>query len=239
VLDVKVGRGAFMKDEGRARELATALVRVGTRAGKRVVALLTDMSAPLGRAVGNAIETREALDVLNGGGPLDLVECTALLAAEMLVLGGAARDAESARARVSAVIADGSAARVMERMIAAQGGDARVVAEPERLVVAGEEVAVLADRAGWVAGADALEIGLAAVAMGAGRTRADQSVDSGVGIVIDAKPGTEVAAGDALARLFVRARADADKVLERVRAAFSIADARPRATPLLLGRVQE
>src|SRR3984957_11890835 len=104
VLDVKVGRGAFMKDLARARELAAALVRVGTRAGKRVVAQLTDMESPLGTAVGNAIETREALDVLAGGGPADLVECTLQLGAEMLVLGGVAKDEGDARARLGKAI---------------------------------------------------------------------------------------------------------------------------------------
>src|SRR5580704_582880 len=114
VLDVKVGRGAFMKDLPRARALAEALVRVGTRAGKQVVALLTRMESPLGAAVGNAIETREALDVLAGGGPADLVECTMRLGAEMLVLGGRATSEAEARARLAAAIASGEAARTAE-----------------------------------------------------------------------------------------------------------------------------
>src|SRR6202453_196221 len=115
VLDVKVGRGAFMKDETRARALADVLVRVGTRAGKKVVAPLTEMDAPLGVAVGNAIETREAFDVLAGGGPPDVVECTLALGAEMLVLGGKAVDAATARAALRAAIASGAGARVAER----------------------------------------------------------------------------------------------------------------------------
>src|SRR4029079_15022555 len=127
VLDVKVGRGAFMKTEAQARTLAEALVRVGTAAGKRGRALLTDMSAPLGRAVGNANETREAIEILKGGGPADLLECTLALGAEMLILGGVAATAAEARARMQQAIASGAAAAVMEKMIAAQGGDARVV----------------------------------------------------------------------------------------------------------------
>src|SRR5580704_11975475 len=136
VLDVKVGRGAFRKDERAARALARSLVRGRALAGKRVVALLTDMESPLGAAVGNAIETREALDVLAGGGPADLVECTMRLGAEMLVLGGRATSEAEARARLAAAIASGEAARTAERMIQAQGGDPRVVGDRSRLQVA-------------------------------------------------------------------------------------------------------
>ena len=239
VLDVKVGRGAFMKDLARARELATALVRVGTRAGKRVVALLTAMESPLGAAVGNANETREAIDVLHGRGPADLVECTYLLGAEMLVASGKAKSAAEARGLLSGAIARGDAARVMERMIAAQSGDPRVVEDPERLETAKVSVAVLAPRAGFVARVDALEIGLAAVSMGAGRTRADQKVDPTVGISVDVKPGASVARGEPLARIFVRDAQGAAKIEARVRAAFVIEDQAPALSPLLLGRVEE
>ncbi|HVH43238.1 MAG TPA: thymidine phosphorylase, partial [Labilithrix sp.] len=177
VLDVKVGKGAFMKSEERARALADKLVRVGTRAGKKVVAVLTRMDAPLGRAVGNANETREALEVLHGRGPADLVENTLVLGAEMLVLGQKAKDVAEGTAKLRAAIANGDAVRVMEKMVAAQGGDASVVADPSKLVVASEVVPVKAPRDGFVTGIDALAIGLTGVAMGAGRTRADQKVD--------------------------------------------------------------
>jgi pyrimidine-nucleoside phosphorylase len=237
VLDVKVGRGAFMKTEADARALADALVRVGTRAGKRVVALLTDMEAPLGAAVGNAVETREAFDVLAGGGPADLVECTMCLGEEMLVLGGVAKAADEARLRLEAAVASGTAARMAERMIEAQGGDPRVVADRARLEVAGEEVTVRAPRDGFVVRADALTIGLAAVAMGAGRTRADQDVDHGVGVYVDAKPGARVARGEPLARLRVRSGYDATAVVQRVTSAYTIADAPPPLSPLVIGRV--
>jgi pyrimidine-nucleoside phosphorylase len=236
VLDVKAGRGAFMKDLGRARELAEALVRVGKGAGKKVVAVLTDMESPLGRAVGNAIETREALELLHGQGPDDLAECTRLLAAEMLVLGGKARDAAGAREILERAVASGDAARVAEKMIAAHGGDARVVADPSRLELAPVEVVVPAPREGWVGRLDALEIGLAAMAMGAGRTRADQAVDHGVGIRLERKPGDRVAKGDPLARLYVRAAAP--EAAARVEAAFAIFDAAPAARPLVLGRIE-
>jgi pyrimidine-nucleoside phosphorylase len=239
VLDVKVGRGAFMKDEARATELATKLVRVGTRAGKKVVAVLTRMDAPLGKAVGNANETREALEVLHGKGPADLVECTLVLGAEMLVLGGKAKDVSEATTKLREAIASGAAVRVMERMVEAQGGDPSVVANPGRLEIAKETVEVRASRAGFVTGIDALAIGLTGVAMGAGRTRADQAVDPAVGIEIEAKPGDAVAVGQVIARLLVRNKGDADALLERVAGAFSYGDAAPSKLPLVVARITE
>ena len=237
VLDVKVGRGAFMKDETRARALAEALVRVGTRAGKKVVALLTAMDAPLGVAVGNANETREAIDVLHGGGPADLVECTLALGAEMIVLGAKAGTLEEARGMLAQAIARGDGARVFERMIEAQGGDPRVVAEPTRLAIAPVEVIVPAPAGGFVASVDAMAIGLAAVAMGAGRARADSRVDPAVGISIEAKPGAAVKAGDPLARIHVHRAADADAIVERVRRAFDLSPAPLPPSPLVRGRL--
>ncbi len=238
VLDVKVGRGAFMKSLEDARALAQALVSVGTRAGKRVVAVLTRMDDPLGLCIGNANETREAIEVLHGRGPSDLVECTYALADEMLVVGGAAADTGAARAQVERAVASGAALAVMEKLVAAQGGDPRVVAEPTLLAMAPEKVEVRADRSGVVTGIDALELGLAAVAMGAGRTRADQAVDHGVGIDLVRKPGDRVAAGDVLATLFVRRATDAPE--DRVRSAFAIGEGAPDgASALVLERIAE
>jgi pyrimidine-nucleoside phosphorylase len=237
VLDVKVGRGAFMKDEAHATQLAEKLVRVGTRAGKKVVAVLTRMDAPLGSAVGNANETREALEVLHGKGPADLVECTLVLGAEMLVLGGRAKDAAEATAKLRAAIASGEAVAVMEKMVAAQHGDPKVVADPSRLEVAKETIEVRAARAGFVTDIDALAIGLTGVAMGAGRTRADQAVDPAVGIAIDAKPGDAVQVGQVLARLFVRERSHGDGLVERVSGAFQLGDAKPAPRDLVIKRL--
>ncbi len=237
VLDVKVGRGAFMKTEAEARTLAEALVRVGTAAGKKVVALLTDMSAPLGRTVGNAIETREAIEVLHGKGPADLVECTMALGAEMLTLGNVAHTHEEARALLQKAITSGKAAEVMERMIAAQHGDPRVVADLSRLPEAEVMVEVQADRDGYVTGIDPLEIGLSAVAMGAGRTRADQAVDPAVGIELEVTRGSRVERGAALARLYVRKPSDAAAILPRIQAAFRIGDAAEPVPSLVISRV--
>ncbi|MDI1451201.1 thymidine phosphorylase [Polyangium sp. 6x1] len=237
VLDVKVGRGAFMKTERDARALAEALVRVGKAAGKRVVALLTDMSTVLGRTVGNAIETREAIDVLKGGGPDDLVECTLALGAEMLVLGDVASSIEEAREKLRDAITSGRGARVFERMIEAQGGDPGVVEDPLRLPRAPETVLVPSEADGFVAAIDPLEIGLAAVAMGAGRTRADQKVDHAVGIEILAPRGAGVRRGEPLARLHVRGAAAAEAVADRVQNAFRVSSAPEASPPLLLDRI--
>jgi len=237
VLDVKVGRGAFMKTDESARQLAEALVSTGVHAGKNVVAVLTDMSAPLGVAVGNANETREALAMLHGVGPADLRECTMVLAEEMLLVAGRTKERSEARDWLEGALARGDAREVMARMVAAQGGDARVVAEPDRLAVA-PSVNVVADADGVVAEVDPLEIGLAAVALGAGRTRSDQRVDPSVGIMVRAKPGTRVARGDVLAEVQTRDSVGVAPVVERVRRAFRIGQELLVPPPLVRGRVE-
>jgi pyrimidine-nucleoside phosphorylase len=237
VLDVKVGRGAFMKTEAHARALAEALVRVGTAAGKKVAALLTDMSAPLGRTIGNALETREAIEILHGKGPADLVECTYSLGAEMLRLGGVARGREEAREALRGAIASGKAVEVMERMVHAQGGDASVVRKPQKFAIAPTAVEIAAPRAGFVSAIDALEIGLAAVAMGAGRTRADQAVDPAVGIELAVHRGDRVERGATMAWLYVRREDTASAVEERVRRAFTIVDRAEAVPALIVGRI--
>jgi thymidine phosphorylase len=226
-----------MRDATRARELAETLVRVGTDAGKRVSAILTDMSAPLGKAVGNANETREAIRVLHGEGPPDLVECTMALGAEMLLVAGASESTEAARAELGSALGSGKALGVFERMVAAQGGDARVAQDPGRLLVA-PGVPVLATGSGYVAAIDALEIGLVGVALGAGRTRADQKVDPAVGLSIEKKPGAHVARGEPLAFLHVRQEGDAEAVRDRVLRAFRLSEEAPREAPLVLGRIE-
>jgi pyrimidine-nucleoside phosphorylase len=235
VLDVKVGRGAFMKTEAEAGRLASALVRVGTAAGKTVVALLTQMDSPLGLAIGNANETREAMLVLAGAGPADLVECTMALGIEMLLMGKAAESEAEARDKLAGAIRSGAAARVMEKMIEAHGGDPRVVGDPSLLEVAPLAIEVRAEQSGFVTGIDALELGHSAIALGAGRTRADQAVDHGVGIDLRKKPGEAVTAGEVLA--VVRARTEDGAPIARIRGAFAIGDAAPHERPLVLGRI--
>lgn len=234
VLDVKVGRGAFMKTLPEARALARSLVRVGKLAGKRVVALLTRMDAPLGVAIGNALETAEAFEVLRGGGPPDVVECTMALGAQMLRLGGVARTEAQARALLLEAVASGRGIEKMEAIIAAQGGDPRVVRDPELLPRAPAYVPVIAHRVGYVQQIDGLELGLAAVSMGAGRLRAGDDVDPRVGIVLSKRIGDHVREGEALAILHVAEEGRHDPLAERVRAAFTVGATRPRAQPLVL-----
>lgn len=238
VLDVKVGEGAFMKTEKQARELAASLVRVGRHAGKKVSAILTRMDAPLGQAVGNAVETAEAFAVLAGGGPEDVRECTFVLGAEMLRLGGVAKTDASARKKLEKVIADGSAAKTMQAVVKAQGGDPRVVLEPDRLPSAPHAVIIPSPSSGYVKAIDAREIGLTAVHLGAGRTRADQEVDPSVGILLDKKPGDEVSQGERLARVMVRNRAAARAVAGRIVDAFTITPRKPKLKPLVIDTIR-
>ncbi|MGF1596597.1 MAG: thymidine phosphorylase [Acidimicrobiales bacterium] len=189
VLDVKVGRGAFMTDLDDARTLARTMVDIGNDAGVATVALLTRMDQPLGRAVGNTLEVDESIEVLDGGGPDDLRTVTLALAAEMATLAGLDVD-------VAAVLDSGAAADAFERMVAFQGGD--LAAERPR---APHQRTVDAPTDGWVTDLDALAVGLAAVRLGAGRARKEDDVDPGAGIECLAKPGEAVTAGQPVLRL--------------------------------------
>ncbi len=234
VLDVKVGRGAFMKDLPRARALAQSLVKVAARAGKGVTALLTDMDHPLGLTIGNALETREAIEVLHGKGPADLVAITLDLAAEMLVLGKVARDVVEARAQAQKAIASGAAAETLRKMIGAQHGDPQVVDDLSRLPRAPCIRTVDAPRAGWVSDVDPLALGLSSVELGAGRARADQAVDSAVGLVLRATKGMRVEKGAPLVEVHARDERAIDAVAQRIASAFRIGDAAVERGPLVL-----
>ncbi len=189
VLDVKVGTGAFMKTPERARELARTLVGLGEQAGVRTTALLTEMSVPLGRAVGNAVEVAEAVQVLAGGGPDDVVELTVALAREMLAASGMQEDPAEA-------LADGRAMDVWRRMIRDQGGDPDAA-----LPVARHEHVITAPTDGVLTRLDALAVGTASWRLGAGRARKEDAVQAGAGILLHAKPGERVRAGQALMSL--------------------------------------
>ena len=230
VLDVKVGRGAFMKTEADARALARSLVRVGRLAGKRVSALLTDMSAPIGFTVGNALETIEALEVLHGGGPEDLQELTWALGAEMLQAANAAKSKSSAERKLRQAVRDGSALRKMRDIVEAQEGDPRVVDEPDRLRLARHRTTVAATRSGFVNEIDPLEVGYASMGLGAGRTRAEDAVDPGAGVRLNVQLGDRVRAGDEVATLYSSKRALLAPASERVAAAFRVG-ARRRTIP--------
>ena len=228
VLDVKVGSGAFMKTEGSARELARTMVDLGTDAGVRTVALLTDMSTPLGLTAGNALEVRESLEVLAGGGPPDVVDLTLALAREMLT--GAGRgDVDPAPA-----LADGRAMDIWRRMVAAQGGD--VDAE---LPVAREQHQVLVPADGVLVGLDALKVGVCAWRLGAGRARKEDAVQAGAGVELHAKPGAAVRAGQPLMTLHTDTPEAFETALRDLDGAWQIAatGARPPERPLVIDRV--
>ena len=197
-LDVKVGRGAFMKSVGEARELARLMVEIGRHAGRDVRAVLSQMDQPLGRAVGNAIEVREAIATLRGEGPDDLTELSLALAREALEAAG------EDPARAEEAWRSGAALAKLRAFVAAQGGDARVVDEPERLELAPGVFELKAAADGVVAELDAYKVGLAALRLGGGRERKGDAIDHGVGVRLEKKIGEPVAAGEVLARLYHR-----------------------------------
>jgi len=199
VLDVKFGRGAFMAEKARARELAQALVAVATAMGKPTCAVLTAMEQPLGRAVGNALEVAESIDCLRGRGPADTMEVTFALGEQMLLLAGVARTTAEARQRLEASLASGAALEKFRAMVAGQGGDVRVVDDPGRLPQAKFQVPLAATRAGFVQGVDAMAVAHAALRLGAGRAKAADAIDPAVGVSHLVKIGEKVAAGAPLA----------------------------------------
>lgn len=224
VLDVKVGDGAFMKTEERARELAQAMVRIGKHVGRRTVAVISDMNQPLGRAVGNALEVREAIDTLQGKGPADLTELCLELGAYMILLGGRAATPQEARELLNSRINDGSALELFRRFVQAQGGDAEAVDHSDRLPQADRVVAVKAERSGTVAAMEAETIGLCAMKLGAGRETKESAIDHGVGIMLQKKVGDPVRTGDTLAMLHMRENGPATEVSETLLNAIQIVD---------------
>jgi thymidine phosphorylase len=226
VLDVKVGAGAFMKSLGQARELARTMVELGRAHGVTTVALLTDMDTPLGRAVGNAVEVQEAVEVLAGGGPTDVVELTLALAHEMLAAVGL-EDLDP-----SLVLAEGKAMDMWRAMIRAQGGD------PEApLPVAKETEYLRATTNGLVVGIDAMGIGVAAWRLGAGRTRKEDPVSAGAGVILHKRPGDPVSAGDILAELRADHPSRIPAALDSATSAIVIDTLPSPGTPIILDRI--
>jgi thymidine phosphorylase len=222
-----------MKRLDQARSLAETMVSIGASHGVAVRAVLTDMSQPLGSAVGNACEIAESVEVLKGGGPADLLEVTYRLGEEMLLLGGAAADRPAARDRLEAAVASGAAFEKLVQVVQAQGGDPAVLHDPSRLASAPNQLAVTAPRAGWVTRCDALDIGVAAMRLGAGRERKEDPIDPGVGIFVLAKVGDPVEAGQPLARL---AWADPDRLeqaLPLAERALEVGEERVAPPPLI------
>jgi pyrimidine-nucleoside phosphorylase len=230
VLDCKVGKGAFMKRLDDARALAQAIRVIGQAAGKRVSVMLTDMNTPIGTAVGNASEVAEAIEVLRGHGPADTRELTVRLGGEMLLLAGVVASEAEGIERLEQALASGAGLEIFRRMVEAQGGDAHVVDDPSAILPRAPETHVLtAERAGYVAGVDALAVGLAASALGAGRQRTDDCVDHAVGVDLVARVGDAVAPGQVLARLAHRGRG-LERATALAGAAFTIDETPVRAS---------
>ncbi|QDU22774.1 thymidine phosphorylase [Urbifossiella limnaea] len=233
VMDVKAGRGAFMKTHVDAKVLAESLVRVGTANGLKVRAVLTAMDAPLGRYVGNSLEVAESVETLKGNGPADLTELSVLLAARMVELAGIA-DAE---AKVRAALASGAGVDVFRRCIEQQGGDPRVTDDYSRLPTAPHTTQVRAPRRGYVVAMDAEKVGVATMVLGAGRRRAEDAVDHAVGVIVRAAVGEQVKAGDTVFEVHYRDAATLAAALPLLTESLALGDTPPAAQPLVLEEI--
>jgi pyrimidine-nucleoside phosphorylase len=234
VMDVKVGLGAFLPEPRQARALARTIVTLGRRAGLRVTALLTAMDQPIGRAVGNACETAEAIEILRGGGPADTRALTVRLGAEMLVLGRRARTLRDGAARIEAAIASGAGLRALRRCVQLQGGDVRCIDAPERLPRAPLTATLRARATGWITRLDAGAVGRGATLLGAGRLRKEDVINPGVGILFDRKVGQRVRAGDRLATVHFADRARWQAARPLLEGAITIGARAVRPRPLIL-----
>ena len=230
VLDVKVGDGAFMKSEADARTLAEAMLELGRRSGREVICLLTDMNQPLGRAVGNALEIREAIATLRGDGPPDFMELVLAASARLLTVSDLGVEEAEARERVLGVLDDGSATAAYERWIRAQGGNADEAVLPFAPLV--RELA--APRAGYVAELGAVRVGQAALHLGAGRQSKDDAIDHAVGVVCLRKRGDRVAQGEALCEIHAQTEEAAAEAARELETAYVLADESPPESPVVL-----
>ena len=231
VLDVKVGEGAFMKSRADAETLAEVMADLGRRAGLEVVALISDMDQPLGHAVGNALEIREAIATLRGQGPPDFVELVTEASAQLLVLSDLGLAIDPARERVRDAIADGAALAAYERWVRAQGGDSDEQALPQASVVR----QVTAPQTGYVQALGAVQVGLAALRLGAGRRDKDDPIDHAVGVVCLKKRGDQVTAGEPIAEIHAQAEESGERAAAEVQAAYELADEPPPERRIILG----
>lgn len=237
VLDVKVGSGAFMKEEEQAVAMAKAMVQIGTLAGKATVALVTDMNEPLGRCIGNALEVKEAILTLQGQGPAHLTELCLQLGTEMLLLAGAAAQAGEARAKLEESLFSGAALEKFKEWVAAQGGDARVAEDLSLLPQARHRASLKAPRAGYIQGIDPLALGLAAMHLGAGRETKDSTIDLAVGIELKVRSGDYVEAGADLAEIYANDQGRLEAAFQEALAAFALGGEKPPARPLVYRKI--
>ncbi len=237
LLDVKCGHGAFMRSEPDARELARLMVSIGSQAGLHTEAVITDMDAPLGRAVGNAVEIIECVETLKGQGPADIHALVIDLATRLLIVSGKYRDRDAGPA-VRDALSSGRALEKMRAMIAWQKGDSRVVDDYSRLPGARARSAVKAEQSGYVMTMKADLIGRACKALGAGRQRIEDSIDYGAGVLISKKPGEQVSGGETILELLYNDDRGVGEALGLAQAAISVASVPPAPRPLILGVVQ-
>lgn len=223
VLDVKTGDGAFMKTVEEASELARAMVKIGSQVGRKTLAVISDMSQPLGYAVGNALEVREAIDTLKGQGPEDLTELCLVLGAQMLMAAGNVTTLEEGKTKLREQIANGEALNYFRDFLVNQGGDATIIEQPERLPQAAYQIPVLAEVDGVISHWIADEVGVAAMMLGAGREKKEDVIDPAVGLVLLAKVGDQVKKGDPIVMLHSNTQ-DVDHIIRKLQQAVTISD---------------
>jgi len=238
VLDVKVGVGAFMKNLEQARELAHIMVKIARRVNRKAIAVLSDMNQPLGNAVGNALEVKEAIDTLHGNGPKDFREHCLHVASHLIVLGGASENLKSAKQRVAISLANGSALERFRQLVIAQGGDVSYVDDPEKFPKAQWIEDVPSPRSGYLKWIDAKEIGEASVDLGAGRIKKGDDIDHAVGIVVHHKVGDKIQKGQPLFTLHANDKAKLDPARKRILSAHKWSPKKVKPLPLFYGAVK-
>lgn len=237
LLDVKLGSGAFMKTMPEALELARLMVDTGNNAGRRTAAMITDMDVPLGRCIGNALEVKEAVEVLHGLGDPRLTELSLELAAGMITLAGLAPDRDAALSLAKEAIETGRAFDTLCRMVSAQGGDTSFLEDTDKLPLSPCELTVAAPEDGYIAAMDAEICGLAAMELGAGRESKEDAIDYGAGIVLLCSRGSRVEKGQPIAKLYARSESQCDRAKERLLSALTIEKEEPEARPLIVERI--
>ncbi|NTU75879.1 MAG: thymidine phosphorylase, partial [Anaerolineaceae bacterium] len=238
VLDVKVGNGAFMQTIEEARKLSVLMVAIGKLSGRRTVAILSDMNQPLGHAIGNALEVKEAIETLHGQGPADFREHCMVVASHLLVVGNKAKNLEDARIRVETALKDGSAWKMFRRLVEVQGGDLSVVDDPEKLARAPITEVVKAEKAGYLKMVHARTFGETSVELGAGRAVKSDSIDHAVGIVVHQKVGDHVAVGDPLYTIHANDQAKLMRAKQSLLPAVEITSEPVQELPLFYGVIE-
>ncbi len=237
VLDVKTGSGAFAKTIDESRKLAKTMVEIGKQAGKKMLALITDMDRPLGYAIGNTLEVEEAIDTLNGHGPEDFTEICVILATNMLYLAGKGSVEECEKA-VKGALADGSALETFKKMVRAQGGDVECIENPDKFAKAPYVLSVKAKKSGYIQRVDTEGYGISSLLLGAGRNTKDESIDFSAGIVLKKKTGDYVCEGDEIAIMHTSEEKRFAPSLEKFYASTTIGDEKPQERPIVLDRVE-